>query len=292
MKISGQFIVIHLLLGLGLPTVSLAQPFFAGENSPDFQLPERNTGNTFRLHEHAGKILVLDFFAYWCAPCAFSSPDLERNVKDHYEEAGGNPAGVPVEVVSMNLEKEDPDSTDAFVEEVGMETVVDDVAFEAFSLYNDTGGIPLFVVINGLSNAEGHDQWEILLNSAGYPGAPAIREAVDSILPSETDPPPSLFADLPDAGGGWRESPWFGWVNTASAPLHLHEGLGWIFIPEFTAEQNFFSFDFQQGWIFTSPAAYPNIYMFRDAAWLAYRPGSDGWFWHFRDQKWKQYPNQ
>ncbi|NBD37815.1 MAG: redoxin domain-containing protein, partial [Verrucomicrobia bacterium] len=231
------------------------QPFFEGEISPDFELTNRLTGEPFNLHSMEDRILVLDFFAYWCAPCAFSSPDLEENVQKHYAENGGNPQGLPVQVVSMNLEKEDPASTDAFIEQVGMDLVVDDVEFEAFSQYNDTNGIPLFVVINGFSNAKGMDQWQILLNQAGYPGSAAIRRIIDGI-------------ELEDEGDGWRESPWFGWINPVAAPFHFHLDHGWIFIPEGGPQDAFPFFDQQLGWLYTSETLYPFIHSFRDSAWL------------------------
>lgn len=286
-----QYLNPSILLGVLLLAAPLlnAQPFFEGEQAPDFTLTNRLTGEPFRLHDLEDTLIVLDFFAYWCAPCAFSSPDLEENIQRHYAEAGGNPQGLRVQVVSMNLEREDPASTDAFVEQVGMELVVDDTGFEAFGLFNDTGGIPLFVVINGYANARGMEQWEILLNQAGYPGAEAIRNILD---PVELDPVSESipFSGLVDSGDGWRLSPWFGWINTAGAPLHLHAELGWIFIPADSVEERLFYYDLQQGWLFTSRDLYPNIFSFPEASWLRHLPGSNGWFWHSGDEQWKQYP--
>lgn len=274
-------------LGMGLPLAG--QVHLEGDLSPDFALPDRTTGETFTLHGREKRIIVLDFFAYWCAPCAFSSPDLEANVKGHYEEAGGNPQGLPVEVVSMNLEGEDPGLTDAFVEQVGMELVIDDVNFEAFSLYNDTGGIPLFVIINGYRNAEGLEQWEILLNQAGYPGSAAIRQIIDAI---ELDPESVdiLFADLPDEGEGWRESPWFGWIHPGQAPFYFHLEHGWTFVSPESTETDLFYFDTVLGWLYTSRDLYPNIYAFAEESWLRYSTGSERWFWHDARAEWIQYP--
>ena len=264
------------------------QPFFEGDVSPDFQLTNRLTGEPFNLHSMEEQIIVLDFFAYWCAPCAFSSPDLEENVQKHYAEAGGNPQGLPVQVVSMNLEKEDPASTDEFIQRVGMELVVDDVEFEAFSQYNDTNGIPLFVIINGFAKAKGLEQWQILLNQAGYPGSAAIRQIIDGIeLEPETGSP---FERLEDKGDGWRESPWFGWVNPAAHPFHFHLEHGWVYIPESATGEAFYFFDSQLDWLFTNNTLYPFIHSFRDSAWLWYARGSSRWFWHADTGEWMEYP--
>jgi Leucine-rich repeat (LRR) protein len=164
--------------GQGVPVGGLAR---------DFTVTDRRTGSPVRLRDFEGSIVLLDFFAYWCGPCVRSSPDVERNIRQHYLAAGGNPSGIPVVVLSVNIEETNPGATDSFVRSAGLETVVNDFTGSAYDQFA-TGGIPLFVVINGASNATTHKAWEVLYRGAGYPGAMALRAKIDSVKAASLGP--------------------------------------------------------------------------------------------------------
>jgi peroxiredoxin len=67
-----------------------------GKAAPEFEL-EMLAGDRFRLSEHKGKIVVLDFWATWCSHCLQTMPEL---VRLHADSAGRD-----VEVVAVNLEE-------------------------------------------------------------------------------------------------------------------------------------------------------------------------------------------
>ncbi|MHA7837918.1 MAG: TlpA family protein disulfide reductase [bacterium] len=63
-----------LLLVAPLPAAALE----AGDRAPDFAAPALGGGGTVELSRHRGKIVYLDFWASWCAPCLTAIPEIER----------------------------------------------------------------------------------------------------------------------------------------------------------------------------------------------------------------------
>lgn len=168
-----------------------AQIVQVGGTARSFTVTQRGPGTPLRLQDFAGQVLVLDFFAYWCGPCRTSSPDLETNVRRYYEARGGNPQGVPVTVLPVNIESGNEGATDSFIRAAGLDVVANDYSSSAYSQF-ETGYIPLFVIINGLADADGLKQWQVLYRDSGYPGAAAIRRIIDPIRSLQTSSPPKF----------------------------------------------------------------------------------------------------
>ena len=149
----------------------------------DFVITNRATKAPIRRDDFAGKIVFLDFFAYWCPPCVASSPTVEKEIAEYYQLKGGNPNGVKVEVIGVNIESDNPTSTDDFISKVGFQTVADDfgAADEAWAQFGQ-GGIPHFVIISGVSGGS-HTQWQVLDSGAGFKGSAFYRSLIDSVKP-------------------------------------------------------------------------------------------------------------
>jgi thiol-disulfide isomerase/thioredoxin len=153
-----------------------------------FELREIGSGRMVPVSAFAGKILVLDFFAHWCGPCAPASRDLERNVREHFQERNGNVHGVGVEVVSVNVEPEHPGLTRDFLERAGIAVAYDDTD-GAFLEKLEGTALPFIVILDGRHSGNARGVWEVVHRGAGYPGAGMIRALVNSIGGPDTSVP-------------------------------------------------------------------------------------------------------
>lgn len=94
MKVKAQvkLILITLLL-VFVPATALAG---VGSPAPEFTLPDA-TGRDVSLNEFRGRVVFIDFWASWCAPCKKELPELNSFIKGY--------DGEDIVVLAINIDK-------------------------------------------------------------------------------------------------------------------------------------------------------------------------------------------
>lgn len=101
-----------------------------GENAPSFSLKDLS-GNTVSLESFKGKVVLLNFWATWCAPCVVEMPSL-AHLHDKLKDRGFS-------VVSIAMQ-DNPESVKEFVDKSKFPfPVLLDESGEVGSLYKTTG---------------------------------------------------------------------------------------------------------------------------------------------------------
>lgn len=150
------------------------------EPAPSFSLPRWKSGELVKLEDFHGQIVVLDFFAYWCAPCRAASTELEEGIRKYYSLNQGNRHGVPVRVLSINIEKAFPKRTDDFILKTGVSEVLNDSDAAVLSLFGGVG-IPYLIVLDGSKSTMTSPEFRVVYKRAGFEGTAKLRQIIDAL---------------------------------------------------------------------------------------------------------------
>jgi thiol-disulfide isomerase/thioredoxin len=138
----------------------------------DFSLPALEDGASIDLAQYRGKIVYLDIWASWCAPCLRSMPELDA-LREKFR-------GQPFEVVAVNVDH-DAAAGRAFLQRVNVHYAV---AFDRDGLQlrarvpneSDLEALPVGFLLDG--------RGAVRLVHRGYsPGQSAfLSEHIDTLL--------------------------------------------------------------------------------------------------------------
>lgn len=137
--ILGAIVVVVAVIGLALARNQQGQPTSGA--APDFSL-ETLDGGTFTLSEQRGKVVVINFWASWCAPCHDEAPGLQT-LYETYQ------ATHPDRVMFVGVTHADaPDDSRAFVQQYGITfpNLPDTRGVISKNLYRITGVPETFVI--------------------------------------------------------------------------------------------------------------------------------------------------
>lgn len=82
MKRSTSPLLLSLVSLVSLLSASPGAALEAGDQAPDFALPSLTGDGTVELARYRGKLVYLDFWASWCAPCLTAIPEIEKLRKE------------------------------------------------------------------------------------------------------------------------------------------------------------------------------------------------------------------
>jgi peroxiredoxin len=113
-----------------------------GDVAPDFALPMTD-GSTFKLSDHRGKVVMLQFTASWCGVCRKEMPHIESQIWQRHKENA--------DFVLVGVDREETkDVVDAYTQKVGTTyPMALDTAANVFASYAlRQSGITRNVLIN------------------------------------------------------------------------------------------------------------------------------------------------
>lgn len=203
---SFPFTTLVIVIAVSSAHTAAAAFYRAGDIVQNFTLTDRATRQPVELSDLEGKIVFLEWFAWWCPFCQASAPEVAAGIDRWYEERAGNPAGIPVMHVAVNLQSGQEVQTHNFVTRAGFRSVLEDFNRAVANRFQ-SGGQPIFAIINGVTNSPSHRPWELLLHQDGY-GQRDFSESIQdfrAVIDTVQKPPlpPVLGALGTDGDGGW-----------------------------------------------------------------------------------------
>ena len=209
-----------------------------GDVVENFSLINRDTGQAMQLTDFEGKIVLFDWFAWWCPFCQAAAPQLLAGIDNYYRDRNGSLAGIPVVHVGVNLQSNQETQTQNFINRAGLEIVLQDFNRTVTRRFANSGQ-PIFAIINGVANSPGHKQWELIYSRLGYgqtqfPVAD-FRAAIDSVPAPPAVTPVTITSPPQSQTVSAGNSASFSVTATGTPPLSYQWQLNGTDVPNATS---------------------------------------------------------
>ena len=269
-----------------------AQPYLNGDLTPNIAFNPRHSEASFSLKDNEDQIVILAFFTQWCRSCRTTLGTLASELEQR-ENANSN--GLPIKLISVNLEPEDSELTDQFIMDLNLEVIIDDFGLNLWNTFSESNGIPLFVVINGIKRSPSHREWEVVHKQLGTIEADTFFSILDTIQASDVPAPlNNPFEGIPSDPFGWREIPWFGRFNDTYFPWIHHENHEWLYVSRQSNANKIVAYQSATGWLSFTASDSPQVFNFARNTWMQPDPLSTGVreFFDQSAEEWLSFPTE
>jgi peroxiredoxin len=150
------------------PKAKMEQPARSNTQlAPDFQLTDHN-GQTVKLSDYSGKVVVLNFWATWCGPCRMEIPGFVK-LREKYYPQGAEFIGISMDQPGWKVVK-------PFMEEYNINYPIVLGNRQVVMAYGGITGIPTTFIIN--------QQGEVVDKIVGYRQDSYFESAITKLLKS------------------------------------------------------------------------------------------------------------
>jgi cytochrome c biogenesis protein CcmG/thiol:disulfide interchange protein DsbE len=115
----------------------------AGKPAPDFTLKDVLQGKDYSLNQFKGKVVVINFFTFFCGPCREEMPDLNK-INNELKGQGLQTLGIAL--------SSDPTQIRFLVKQLGLEYPVLSGTDNVSKAYGDVAVVPTTFIIDKSGN--------------------------------------------------------------------------------------------------------------------------------------------
>ncbi|MGO8761539.1 MAG: TlpA family protein disulfide reductase [Desulfobaccales bacterium] len=141
---SRRFLTMARMLLVAVCVLALASPGWGGDKAaPNFSLKDVLQGKEYSLSQFKGKVVVLNFFTFFCGPCRDEMPDLNK-INNELKGRGLQTLGIAL--------SSDPTQIRFLVKQLGLEYPVLIGNDKVGDSYGSIAVVPTTVIIDKQGN--------------------------------------------------------------------------------------------------------------------------------------------